>query len=117
MLQQPLSPVSPCGSRRVPAAAAAQVLVYRSPVWSGRLGMARLPRVVLSNFRMDLLVQMATFVKVVEAGKLSAAAKALRLSLPAVSRQISALEERVGGSLLLRTTRTLALTEGGRCYY
>lgn len=66
---------------------------------------------------MDLLAQMATFVKVVETGKLSKAAKALRLSLPAVSRQVAALEESVGGALLLRTTRTTTITEGGRRYY
>lgn len=66
---------------------------------------------------MDLLAQMATFVKVVESGKLSSAAKMLRLSLPAVSRQISALEESLGGPLVLRTTRTLTVTEGGRRYY
>jgi DNA-binding transcriptional LysR family regulator len=66
---------------------------------------------------MDLLAQMATFVKVVDAGKLSTAARALRLSLAAVSRQLSALEEEVGGPLLLRTTRKLTVTEGGQRYY
>lgn len=66
---------------------------------------------------MDLLTQMSTFVKVVEVGKLSTAARRLRLSLPSVSRQISALEDEVGGPLLLRTTRTLTVTEGGRRYY
>ena len=66
---------------------------------------------------MDLLSHMETFVKVVEAGTLSAAAKALSLSVPAVSRQISALEETLGGALLIRTTRTLTVTEGGRRYY
>lgn len=66
---------------------------------------------------MDLLAQMETFVKVVDSGRLSLAAKALRLSLPAVSRQISALEESVGGTLLLRTTRNLTVTEDGQRYY
>lgn len=66
---------------------------------------------------MDLFAQMTTFVKVVDAGKLSTAARALRMSLPAVSRQISALEEEVGGPLILRTTRTLTVTDGGRRYY
>lgn len=66
---------------------------------------------------MDLLAHMETFVKVVESGKLSAAAKALRLSLPAVSRQISTLEETLGGTLLIRTTRMLTVTETGRRYY
>lgn len=66
---------------------------------------------------MDLLSQMTTFVRVVEAGSLSAAGTALGLSLPAVSRQISSLEASLGVSLLLRTTRKVTVTERGRCYY
>jgi DNA-binding transcriptional LysR family regulator len=66
---------------------------------------------------MDLLSQMATFVRVVEAGSLSSAARGLRLSLPAVSRQLSALEDELGAPLLLRTTRRLTVTEAGRQYY
>lgn len=66
---------------------------------------------------MDLLLHMATFVKVVESGKLSVAAKALQMSLPAVSRQLSALEKLLGSPLLLRSTRSMTVTEGGRCYY
>jgi DNA-binding transcriptional LysR family regulator len=65
----------------------------------------------------DLLSQMATFVRVVETGGLSAAARPLGLSVPAVSRQISALEAEVGGALLLRSTRRLKVTEEGRRYY
>src|SRR5262249_51354948 len=66
---------------------------------------------------MDLLAQMTTFVRVVDAGSLSAAARPLGLSLPAVSRQLSALEASVGGALLVRTTRKVAITEEGRRYY
>ena len=66
---------------------------------------------------MDLLAQMATFVRVVEAGSLSAAARDLRLSTAAVSRQLGALEESLGGALLLRSTRKLTVTEAGRAYY
>jgi DNA-binding transcriptional LysR family regulator len=65
----------------------------------------------------DLLAQMATFVRVVEAGSLSAAARAQRLSLPAVSRQLSALEDDLGVALLVRTTRRLSLTDAGRRWY
>jgi len=65
----------------------------------------------------DLLAQMTTFVRVVEAGSLSAAAVPLGLSLPAVSRQISALEDELGGALLIRTTRRVEVTEAGRRYY
>jgi len=66
---------------------------------------------------MDRLAAMATFAKVVEAGSLSAAARTLNISLAAVSRQLAALEERLGARLMNRTTRRLALTEGGRAYY
>jgi DNA-binding transcriptional LysR family regulator len=40
---------------------------------------------------MDLLEQMTTFVRIVEAGSLAAAARQLRMSPAAVSRQLSAL--------------------------
>jgi DNA-binding transcriptional LysR family regulator len=66
---------------------------------------------------MDQLAAMATFVRVVDAGSLSGAARSLPSSLTSVSRQISALEERFGTPLLLRTTRQLALTDDGRILY
>ncbi|MGO8908033.1 MAG: LysR substrate-binding domain-containing protein [Bradyrhizobium sp.] len=66
---------------------------------------------------MDQLGAMATFVRVVDAGSLSGAARSLPSSLTSVSRQISALEEQYGTQLLLRTTRRLALTEDGRILY
>lgn len=66
---------------------------------------------------MDLLVQMRTFMRIVETGSLSVAARTLNLSLPAVSRQISALEKSLGAALLLRTTKNVSITEGGRRYY
>lgn len=66
---------------------------------------------------MDLLEKMSTFVRVVEAGSLSAAAKQLRISPAAVSRQIATLETEVRAALLARTTRSMALTAAGREYY
>jgi DNA-binding transcriptional LysR family regulator len=66
---------------------------------------------------MDQLSAMATFVRAVEAGSLSAAARSLPSSLTSVSRQISALEQHFGTTLLLRTTRQLALTDDGRILY
>jgi DNA-binding transcriptional LysR family regulator len=60
---------------------------------------------------------MTTFVRVVDAGSLSGAARSLSSSLTSVSRQISALEQRFGTRLLLRTTRQLALTDDGRILY
>src|SRR5262249_32477754 len=66
---------------------------------------------------MDLISQMTTFVRVVDGQSLSAAARSLRLSLPAVSRQLSALEADLGTPLVLRSTRRLQVTEAGRRYY
>jgi DNA-binding transcriptional LysR family regulator len=66
---------------------------------------------------MDLLSLMATFVRVVDAGSLSAAARSEKLSLPAVSRQLRALEDHVGASLVARSTRRLSVTDAGRRWY
>ena len=66
---------------------------------------------------MDRFAAMATFVKVVELGSLSAAARNLDLGLTSVARQVSMLEARLGVRLLVRTTRRLALTEEGKTYY
>src|SRR6202022_4651865 len=65
----------------------------------------------------DKRAAMATFVRVVDAGSMSGAARSLPSSLTSVSRQISALEQRFGTQLLLRTTRHLALTDDGRMFY
>jgi DNA-binding transcriptional LysR family regulator len=66
---------------------------------------------------MDVLARMVTFIRVVEAGSLSAAGKQLRISVAAVSRQIAALERELGTSLLARTTRSMAVTAQGQEYY
>jgi DNA-binding transcriptional LysR family regulator len=66
---------------------------------------------------MDRTETLALFVKAVETGSLSRAARASGVSLPSVSRHLTALEERIGTRLLIRTTRSLALTEAGRVYY
>lgn len=66
---------------------------------------------------MDLLEQMATFVRVVEGKSLSAAARAQGLSLAAVSRQVTALEAELGAALLVRSTRSLRVTEAGAEWY
>lgn len=57
------------------------------------------------------------FVAVVEAGSFTAAAGRLDIAKSAVSRRVSALEERLGVQLLRRTTRRLNLTETGRSFY
>jgi DNA-binding transcriptional LysR family regulator len=61
--------------------------------------------------------QMVLFARVVEAGSFAAAAKALGQTRAAVSKQIGALEERIGAQLLHRTTRTMHLTEIGAEFY
>jgi DNA-binding transcriptional LysR family regulator len=66
---------------------------------------------------MDFLGRASTFVRIVEAGSFSAAARSLGLSLAAVSRQISSLEDELGAPLFERTTRTPQLTDAGRRFY
>jgi DNA-binding transcriptional LysR family regulator len=66
---------------------------------------------------MDRLAAMEAFVRVVEAGSFSGAAKQLRLGQPAVSKTIAQLEDRLGVRLLLRSTHGLAPTEAGRNFY
>ncbi|VVD71943.1 LysR family transcriptional regulator [Pandoraea communis] len=65
---------------------------------------------------MDKLRAMQTFVAIVDRGSLSAAARALDSSLPAVVRTLAALETSLDVRLLNRTTRRIALTEEGRTY-
>lgn len=54
------------------------------------------------------------FVAIVEAGGLSGAGRALRLSPASVSKRLARLEERLGVRLLHRTTRKVALTGEGK---
>src|SRR5215813_14973630 len=65
---------------------------------------------------MDKLVAMTTFVRIVEAGSLTAAADTLDTSLPTVVRTLAGLERDLGVSLLKRTTRRLHLTDEGAQY-
>ncbi|SFO95575.1 DNA-binding transcriptional regulator, LysR family [Pseudomonas sp. NFACC24-1] len=66
---------------------------------------------------MDLLDAMQVFVRVVERGSFSAVARELNLGQPAVSKQIRALEQHLGGALFARSTRHLALTDQGQRFY
>jgi DNA-binding transcriptional LysR family regulator len=63
------------------------------------------------------LNQIVVFVRVVQAGGFSAAARRLGMPKSTVSRKVSDLEERIGARLLQRTTRKLGLTDAGRVYY
>lgn len=55
-------------------------------------------------------------VTVTEQGSLSAAARHLRVPLATLSRKVSDLEKLVGARLLIRTTRSLSLTDAGIAY-
>ncbi|MEQ8604401.1 MAG: LysR family transcriptional regulator [Marivibrio sp.] len=66
---------------------------------------------------MDRSTEMAVFAKVVEEGSFSAAARVLKLTPSAVSKQIARLEDRLGVRLLNRTTRRLSATEEGSAFY
>lgn len=63
------------------------------------------------------LNEAAVFVKVVEAGSFSAAARLLGLPTSTVSTRIARLERRLAVTLLQRTTRRLNLTDAGTLYY
>jgi DNA-binding transcriptional LysR family regulator len=60
---------------------------------------------------------MAMFVRVVQAGSFSAAARELSVPKSTLSRKVSELEARLGARLLQRTTRRLGLTDAGRVYF
>src|SRR3546814_18149212 len=60
---------------------------------------------------------MTIFVAVVENSSLAGAARHMNLSPSVVSKQLSALEDRLGVRLLNRTTRRVSLTEVGAAYY
>ncbi len=66
---------------------------------------------------MDRFGEMETFVRVVETGSFSSAARDLHMTPSAVSKMIGRLEDRLGVRLLSRTTRKLSLTEEGRVFY
>lgn len=61
--------------------------------------------------------EMEVFVRVVETGGLSSAARALKLTPSAVSKLMARLEARLGARLLNRSTRKLQLTPEGAAFY
>ena len=66
---------------------------------------------------MDRFAAMEAFVRVVDAGSSSGAAKQLHVGQPAVSKTIAQLEDRLGVRLLLRSTHGMTPTEAGRNFY
>ena len=66
---------------------------------------------------MDKLTSLRAFVKIVEVGSFSEAARQLRLSRSAISKYIKDLEHDLGVQLLNRTTRHASANESGQAYF
>ncbi|WP_207005221.1 LysR family transcriptional regulator [Trinickia mobilis] len=66
---------------------------------------------------MDQLTALGTFVRVIETGSFSLAARSLGVGQPTVSKAISTLEERFAVRLLLRSTRRLTPTDAGEAFF
>ena len=66
---------------------------------------------------MDRAAQMTAFVRAVETGGFSAAAREMGLTPSALSKLVTRLEDRLGARLLQRTTRRLQLTAEGEMFY
>ena len=60
---------------------------------------------------------MEAFVRIIETGSFSAAARQLRVGQPSISKAVAQLEERLGTRLLSRSTRGLTPTEAGQGFY
>lgn len=63
------------------------------------------------------LADIRSFVLIAQLGSFTKAAQALDVSRSHVSRQISNLENQMSVTLLIRTTRTLKLTDAGKRFY
>jgi DNA-binding transcriptional LysR family regulator len=66
---------------------------------------------------MDRLAALEIFVRVVDTGSFSAVARHQSIGQPAVSKAVVQLEEWLGVSLLMRSTRSVVPTEAGRIFY
>jgi len=66
---------------------------------------------------MDRAAEMTAFVRTVETGGFSAAARQIGLTPSALSKLVTRLEDRLGARLLQRTTRRLQLTAEGEAFY
>jgi DNA-binding transcriptional LysR family regulator len=66
---------------------------------------------------MNRLAAMEAFVRVIDTGSFSGAARQLRIGQPAISKAIAQLEEKTGVQLLVRSTHGLSATEAGQRFY
>ncbi len=71
----------------------------------------------MARLEVNRFGEMSVFVRVVELGGFSPAARALQMTPSAVSKLIARLEERLGARLLNRSTRQLQLTHEGGAFY
>jgi DNA-binding transcriptional LysR family regulator len=71
----------------------------------------------MRDVEMSRLEAMETFVRVVESGSFSAAARQLCIGQPAISKSVAQLEARLGVRLLMRSSRGLVPTEAGQHFY
>jgi DNA-binding transcriptional LysR family regulator len=67
--------------------------------------------------KMNRLAAMEVFIRIVETGSFSAAARQLHVGQPAVSKSLAQLEQRLGVQLLVRSTQRLTPTEAGQIFY
>lgn len=72
---------------------------------------------MIKNERIDRVELMRTFVRIVEAGSLSAAARQLNTTQATISRRLQSLEAMLGVKLILRTTHAMKLTDDGERGY
>lgn len=66
---------------------------------------------------MDRFAELKAFCLVAGNGGFSAAARQLGVATSSVTRQVDALEQRIGTPLLNRSTRRITLTDSGRAYF
>src|SRR5512146_748029 len=66
---------------------------------------------------MDRPSDLAFFAVLAHAGSLSAAARELNLTPPAISKRLANIERRLGVRLLNRTSRNMSLTDEGEVYF
>ncbi|WP_018320507.1 LysR family transcriptional regulator [Bradyrhizobium sp. WSM2793] len=71
----------------------------------------------MARFDTNRSAEMEVFVRVVDLGGFTQAARKLRLTPSGVSKLMSRLEARLGSRLVNRTTRKLTLTEEGQAFY
>jgi DNA-binding transcriptional LysR family regulator len=76
-----------------------------------------LTRTTMRSSSEKLSGSISVFAAVVDAGTFAAASEVIGMTPPGVSRAVARLEQRLNIRLFNRTTRSVSLTEEGRCFY